>query len=138
MFKFSSIEITPSEESVGGDGEIEVVFSLQQRTNHALLVQQEDSPEAEAVRGIEGCRFSFAFTTDETQANQQNLFREEMSPLEAKLERMNQEIQQVEDEQRRIEDRIRHECSESNIEEYYWHGSQQVSQEEVSDNFTFH
>jgi hypothetical protein len=82
--QFPKLELFPTDESVGGDGLIEVTFELQSR--HQLL----DS------KNIEKFSFLFHYTTDEDRALQERQYREEISPYQ-------QELEQLLDDQRRAE-----------------------------------
>jgi hypothetical protein len=67
---FPKIQLSPSDESVGGDGLIEVIFELQ-------------SSEG---RNIENFTFTFQFTNDESRVLRERRLRDEIAPLTQRLE----------------------------------------------------
>lgn len=91
---FPLIQLQASEDTFGGDGNLELIFEL-------------CSTEHFHVSHIEKFAFHLRFTTDEGQASKERQFRDEVSPFQEQLEHLRMNLDQSEHEKLTLERKMK-------------------------------
>jgi hypothetical protein len=92
---FPKIQLHPSDELIGGDGRVEVIFEVQSRGH-----QRE-------CQSIEKFAFPFQFTTDEDRALRERQYREEILPYHQQLEQLLEDRRKGETEYQQVQHQLR-------------------------------
>jgi hypothetical protein len=95
---FPQIQLLPSDELIGGDGRVEVIFEVQSKGQQG---------SRECCQAIEKFAFSFQFTTDEDRALKERQFREEILPYHQQLEHLLEEQRKGETEYEHVQQQLR-------------------------------
>ena len=92
---FPKIQLHPSDELIGGDGRVEVIFEVSSRVHQS------------ECQSIEKFSFPFQFTTDEDRALNERRYREEILPFQEQLEQLYEEQRKGEREYQHVQDQLR-------------------------------